>query len=395
MTAARRGEDLRLSERHQALRVVHRGRRPRPRRPGGLVLRPARPVRLRQDDDAAHGRRAWRSRRPVRSTWASHDISYAKAVPAAGQHRVPELRPLPAPRRLRERRVRAAPAGVQGGAPGGRARARARRAAAPGPAQARPALRRPAAAHRARPRHRQPAEGAAPRRAARRAGPQAAPPDADRAQADPDRGRHHLHPRHPRPGGGHDHGRHGRGDERRAGSSSSARRWRSTSGRTRSSSRTSSASPTSCPGGARTGTAGGPWSTATASGWPCRRIACPPAPAPICSSASARRRSSCGRRGDQGDPGENRLTGGVVVDASFTGVSTQYLVRLPSGQTAVVFAQNLGLGERFPAGTTVDVAWDVDHTFALPAGASATEGIDVEDRPPADDGSARVRAVSG
>jgi spermidine/putrescine transport system ATP-binding protein len=99
--------------------------------------------------------------------------------------------------------------------------------------------------------------------------------------------------------------------------------------------------------------------------------------------------------GDQGDPGENRLTGGVVVDASFTGVSTQYLVRLPSGQTAVVFAQNLGLGERFPAGTTVDVAWDVDHTFALPAGASATEGIDVEDRPPADDGSARVRAVSG
>ncbi len=98
---------------------------------------------------------------------------------------------------------------------------------------------------------------------------------------------------------------------------------------------------------------------------------------------------------DQGDPGENRLTGGVVVDASFTGVSTQYLVRLPSGQTAVVFAQNLGLGERFPAGTTVDVAWDVDHTFALPAGASVTEGIDVEDRPPADDGSARVRAVSG
>ena len=27
---------------------------------------------------------------------------------------------------------------------------------------------------------------------------------------------HHVHPRHPRPGGGHDHGRHHRGDERRA-----------------------------------------------------------------------------------------------------------------------------------------------------------------------------------
>ncbi len=33
--------------------------------------------------------------------------------------------------------------------------------------------------------------------------------------------------------------------------------------------------------------------------------------------------------------GENRLTGGVVIDASFTGVSTQYLVRLPWGQQAV------------------------------------------------------------
>ena len=57
---------------------------------------------------------------------------------------------------------------------------------------------------------------AAARRAARRARPQAAPPDADRAQAHPDRGRHHVRARHPRPGGGHDHGRHHRGHERRA-----------------------------------------------------------------------------------------------------------------------------------------------------------------------------------
>ena len=58
---------------------------------------------------------------------------------------------------------------------------------------------------------------AAARRAARRARPQAAAADADRAQADPDRGRHHLRARHPRPGGGHDDGRHHRGDEPRAG----------------------------------------------------------------------------------------------------------------------------------------------------------------------------------
>ena len=98
-------------------------------------------------------------------------------------------------------------------------------------APARPALRRPAAAGRAGPGAGQPPAGAAARRAARRARPQAAPADADRAQAHPDRGRHHLRARHPRPGGGHDDGRHGRGDERRAASSSSARRPRSTSSR--------------------------------------------------------------------------------------------------------------------------------------------------------------------
>jgi spermidine/putrescine transport system ATP-binding protein len=81
---------------------------------------------------------------------------------------------------------------------------------------------------------------------------------------------------------------------------------------------------------------------------------------------------------DEGVPdGANRVSGGVVADASFTGVSTQYLVRLPWGQDAVVFAQNLGVGERFPAGTTVDLVWDVEHTFAL-AG-DPTEGTHAED----------------
>ncbi len=92
---------------------------------------------------------------------------------------------------------------------------------------------------------------------------------------------------------------------------------------------------------------------------------------------------------------ENRLTGGVVVDASFTGVSTQYLIRLRSGQNAVVVAQNLGLGERFPAGTDVDLVWDVDHTFALPPATSAADGTVVDVRDPADAGSAPLGAVSG
>ena len=146
-----------------------------------------------------------------------------QAVPAAGQHGLPELRAVPAPGRLRERRVRPAPARRQGRPAAGRRGARPRPARAPRTPQAVPALRRPAAAHRARPGDRQPAARAAARRAARRARPQAAPPDADRAQADPDRGRHHVRARHARPGGGHDDGRHGRRDERRRASSSSAR----------------------------------------------------------------------------------------------------------------------------------------------------------------------------
>jgi spermidine/putrescine transport system ATP-binding protein len=92
---------------------------------------------------------------------------------------------------------------------------------------------------------------------------------------------------------------------------------------------------------------------------------------------------------------ENRVSGGVVADASFTGVSTQYLVRLPWGQDAVVFAQNLGLGERFPAGTPVDLVWDVDHTFALPGGMSAADGTVVDARNPAGAGSAPLGAGTG
>ena len=85
------------------------------------------------------------------------------------------------------------------------------------------ALRRPAAAGRARPGAR-PAPGrAAARRAARRArreDPQAA---AGRAEGAPGGGRDHLRVRDPRPGGGAQHERPDRGDERRAGSSRSAR----------------------------------------------------------------------------------------------------------------------------------------------------------------------------
>ncbi len=77
--------------------------------------------------------------------------------------------------------------------------------------------------------------------------------------------------------------------------------------------------------------------------------------------------------------GLNRLTGGVVVDASFSGVSTQYLVRMPWGQELTVFAQNLGVGERFPVGSPVDLTWEPGHTFGLAGDAKA--GAQLDDAP--------------
>lgn len=80
-----------------------------------------------------------------------------------------------------------------------------------------------------------------------------------------------------------------------------------------------------------------------------------------------------------GEAAHNRLPGGVVVDVSFTGVSTQYLVRMPWGQELTVFAQNLGLFSRHEVGSEVVLSWETGHTFLL-AG-DATAGTEVEDAP--------------
>ena len=128
------------------------------------------------------------------------------ALRPRGQHRLSGLRAVPAHDRRRERRVRhAGEAGRQG-----RARPAPRRGARDGPpdrllgTQAGRALRRPAPARRSGAVDRQPAAGAAARRAARGARPEAARADAGRAEADPARGRDHLRLRHPRSGGGVD-----------------------------------------------------------------------------------------------------------------------------------------------------------------------------------------------
>ncbi|MEY5144961.1 MAG: hypothetical protein RL745_328 [Actinomycetota bacterium] len=60
---------------------------------------------------------------------------------------------------------------------------------------------------------------------------------------------------------------------------------------------------------------------------------------------------------------------GVVTDASFIGVSTQYIVRLRNDQEIAVFEQNLLFGRRALVGDQVSLFWDPRHSFALPAAA--------------------------
>ncbi|HET8614822.1 MAG TPA: ABC transporter ATP-binding protein [Actinomycetales bacterium] len=75
----------------------------------------------------------------------------------------------------------------------------------------------------------------------------------------------------------------------------------------------------------------------------------------------------------------NELSG-TVTDASFTGVSTQYLVRLPWDQEITVVQQNDGTAPLRP-GQEVTVQWAPEHGFALDADQDAHAGEDLEDEP--------------
>jgi spermidine/putrescine transport system ATP-binding protein len=79
-----------------------------------------------------------------------------------------------------------------------------------------------------------------------------------------------------------------------------------------------------------------------------------------------------------GPVGENTITNGVVVDASFIGVSTQYLVRTPWGQELMVFEQNQGIENLNAVGDVVTMSFSAEHTFALDAGQDAAAGIELD-----------------
>jgi spermidine/putrescine transport system ATP-binding protein len=77
--------------------------------------------------------------------------------------------------------------------------------------------------------------------------------------------------------------------------------------------------------------------------------------------------------------GQNRLPDGTVVDVSYVGVSTQYVVRLPFGQELMVFEQNAGERPPFTVGDRVDLAWLAAHTFLLDAQQDAHAGANLDD----------------
>ncbi|GHJ45795.1 polyamine-transporting ATPase [Catellatospora sp. TT07R-123] len=64
-------------------------------------------------------------------------------------------------------------------------------------------------------------------------------------------------------------------------------------------------------------------------------------------------------------PQGHAAIGGVVTDASFTGVSTQYLVRAPWGTELTVFVPNSGLTAPQLPGAEVHVHWAPAHSFLV------------------------------
>jgi spermidine/putrescine transport system ATP-binding protein len=83
--------------------------------------------------------------------------------------------------------------------------------------------------------------------------------------------------------------------------------------------------------------------------------------------------------------GRNRVTG-TITEASFLGVSTQYLVDSPAGKGLAVYAQNVDRDPRLTPGAEVVLHWSREHTFALDAAQDIAAGVErVEPASGADD----------
>lgn len=69
--------------------------------------------------------------------------------------------------------------------------------------------------------------------------------------------------------------------------------------------------------------------------------------------------------GSDGHAGRRNTVAGTLLDSSFIGVSTQYLVETPWGAELMVFSQNRAPAPDLAPGTDVHVTWDPDQTFVL------------------------------
>ncbi len=79
-------------------------------------------------------------------------------------------------------------------------------------------------------------------------------------------------------------------------------------------------------------------------------------------------------------PGFNSL-GGTIVDASYIGVSTQYIVRMADGRRVTVYEQNVERAtksELWKTGEQVVLAWSPDHCFVVEEGGGAAPDSDEE-----------------
>jgi spermidine/putrescine transport system ATP-binding protein len=70
---------------------------------------------------------------------------------------------------------------------------------------------------------------------------------------------------------------------------------------------------------------------------------------------------------DEPPAGHNQLVG-TIVDASYLGVSTQYIVELRGGGRVTVYEQNVERAtkaELWASGEEVRLTWSPDHTFVV------------------------------
>ncbi|MEV4949177.1 ABC transporter ATP-binding protein [Streptomyces sp. NPDC053755] len=73
--------------------------------------------------------------------------------------------------------------------------------------------------------------------------------------------------------------------------------------------------------------------------------------------------------------GRNKVTGRIV-DSSFIGVSTQYVVNSPAGAELQVYEQNIERDARLTPGAEVVLHWNPAHTFGLDAAQAIDAGVE-------------------